>query len=276
MSYFYYNSLIDREDIELSIYEFTGDAKQKMELWNIFKSHHYLSNDMNKASTVYLIYWGDTLIGIRTYLPMPSGTSKYSYRGSRLVLLPDYQNLGFGAKILEYLGEYYLSCGYKYFDRSSHLRLGRHWSNDPKWEPTSSNEKVSNDPGKTAHINFGARDRELQRVAYSFEYMGKDYVEKPHIEIFVEDGEGINYDILEKDLAYLKEKYWICLTTGEIKTPSKIEDICLKLGIRTQLLYNTKNGVQTMIGRYKDKNIIRVWDEELSAQIRDYFDGVRV
>ena len=38
-------------------------------------------------------------------LCMPSGTSKHSYRGHRLVVLPDYQNLGFGTKINEFLGE---------------------------------------------------------------------------------------------------------------------------------------------------------------------------
>lgn len=226
---------------------------------------------MNKASTCYTIYWDDVLIGFRTYLPMPSGTSKYSYRGSRLVILPDYQNLGFGTAILEFLGEIYLSKGYKYFDRSSHLRLGRHWSNSPLWKASASNGKVSNKPCATTKITLGVKDRELNRIAYSFEYMGKDYVNKPHIYLHIDDSDKINYEILESDLKYLKEKYWICVITGEINTPSEIENICLRNGIRTQLLYNTKKGIAKLNAAYKNEKIIKVWDEEFSQKIRSHY-----
>lgn len=226
---------------------------------------------MNKASVCYSIYWDNVLIGFRTYLYLPSGTIKYAWRGSRLVILPDYQNLGFGTAILEFLGEHYLSKGYKYFDRSSHLRLGKHWTDSPLWRANSSNQKVANQTGKTNRVNFGA-DRELGRIAYSFEYMGQDYVNKPHIDIYVDDNENIDYDILKSDLQYLKNKYYICVTTGEINTPSKIEDICLELGIRTQLLYHTKNGQANINKSYINKKIIKQWDNNFSKEIREYFN----
>lgn len=228
---------------------------------------------MNKASICYAIYWDDVLVGFRTYLYMPSGTSKYSYRGSRLVILPDYQNLGFGTKVLEFLGEYYLSKGYKYFDRSTHLRLGKHWSDSPLWVATSSNGKVSNKQGSTNRVSYGndGMDRKLGRIAYSYEYMGQDYVDKPHIYIHVDDSSDIDYDIMREDLRALKEKYWLCVVTGEIKTPSKIEDICLELGVRTQLLYTTKRGVATMNSKYKNKKIITTWDKAFSDKVRRYY-----
>lgn len=243
------------------------------DIWRVFREHHYLSAEMNKASVCYAIYWDDVLVGFRTYLYMPSGTSKYSYRGSRLVILPDYQNLGFGTKILEFLGEYYLSKGYKYFDRSTHLRLGKHWNDSPLWVATSSNGKVSNKQGSTNRVSYGngGMDRKLGRIAYSYEYMGKDYVEKPHIEIHVDDNPNINYDIMKADLEWLKERYWLCVITGEINTPSKIEDICLELGIRTQLLYTTKKGVATIGSKYKKKKIVTTWDEAFSEKVRNYY-----
>ena len=147
---------------------------------------------MNKASVCYTIYWGDTLVGFRTYLYLVSGTLKYSWRGSRLVILPDYQNLGFGTKVLEFLGEYYLSKGLKYFDRSSHLRLGRHWTNSPLWVPSASNGKKANKPGNSNRVNYGADNNlDWDRIAYSFEYMGQDYVNKPHIYIHVDDSQTL-------------------------------------------------------------------------------------
>lgn len=116
--------------------------------------------------------------------------------------------------------------------------------------------------------NIGKRDRELNRIAYSFEYMGKDYATKPHLYIHIDDNENIKYDILESDLKYLKQNYWLCIVTGEINTPSEVENICLRNGIRTQLLYHTKNGVATINSKYKDKKIIRVWNEEFSKKVR--------
>ena len=77
--------------------------------------------------------------------------------------------------------------------------------------------------------------------------MGYDYVNKPHLEIRIDDNVNIDYNILESDLKYLKEKYWLCIVTGEINTSSKIEDICLRLGIRTQLLYATTKGVSNIL-----------------------------
>ena len=241
------------------------------DIWRVFREHHYLSAEMNKASECYVIYWDDVLVGFRAYLPMPCGTSKYSVRGSRLVILPDYQNLGFGTRILEFLGEYYLSKGYKYFDRSSHLRLGKHWSESPLWRSTSHNRRLSSDPYPSTTIILGKRDRELKRVAYSFEYMGQDYVNKPHLYIHVDDNPNIDYDIMYEDLKALKENYWVCVVTGEIKTPSRIEEICLDLGIRTQLLYSTKKGVATINNKYKKEKIITKWDKEFSNRVRRYY-----
>ena len=243
------------------------------DIWRVFREHHYLSAEINKASTCYSIYWDDVLVAIRLILCMPSGTSKHSYRGHRLVVLPDYQNLGFGTKINEFLGDYYLSNGQKYFCRSTHLRLGKHWDNSPLWVATSSNGKVSNKQGSTNRVSYGnnGMDRKLGRIAYSYEYMGKDYVEKPHIEIHVDDSPNIDYDIMREDLKLLKEKYWVCVVTGEIKTPSRIEDICLELGIRTQLLYTTKKGVATMNSKYKNKKIITTWDKAFSDKVRRYY-----
>jgi hypothetical protein len=142
--------------------------------------------------------------------------------------------------------------------------------------PTSSNGKVSNNPGKTTRINFGAKDRALGRIAYSFEYMGEDYATKPHLNIYIDDNDAINYDVMKRDLAWLKNKYWLCVITGEINTPSKIEDVCLELGIRTQLLYTTKNGVANMNSKYIDKPIIKSWDEEFSNAIRRFYSISRL
>ena len=224
---------------------------------------------MNEASRCYAIYWGDTLVGFRTYLSFPSGVLKYAWRGSRLVILPDFQNLGFGTAILEFLGELYLAKGLKYFDRSSHLRLKAHWSDSPKWVETSSSGKTPAVLGIKSKIKFGQKDAKLGRIAYSFEYMGNDYANKPHLHIYVDDNANIDYECLKNDLAQLKPKYWICVHTGEIHTESEIEKICLSLGIRTELLYHTVNKQITKKSDCVNHKTIIIWNQELSQYIKN-------
>ena len=244
------------------------------DIWRVFREHHYLSADLNKAADCYTIYWDNVLVGFRAVLAMPCGTVKYAYRGSRLVILPDYQNLGFGAKILEFIGDCYLSRGYKFFDRSTHLRLYNYWTHSPKWEFNASNNKVSSGGNCSSTTKkFGDKERGLNRIAHSAEYLGNDYVNKPHIEIHIDNTSNINYNLLKQDLAWLKENYYICVITGEINTPSEIEDICLELGIRTQLLYVTKKGVATLNSKYKKKKILTTYDEAMSKWVRTYFSN---
>ena len=236
------------------------------DIWRVFGQHHYLSADMNKAATVYTLYWGDILVGLNAVLPNPSGWIKYSRRESRLVILPDYQGLGIGTKFSEFIGDYYLRQGHKYFVRSTHLRLNMHREKSPLWSGTSHNGRISDASG--GNLKIGDKDAKLKRVAYAYEYMGYDYVNKPHLEIRIDDNVNIDYNILESDLKYLKEKYWLCIVTGEINTSSKIEDICLRLGIRTQLLYATTKGVSNIGKKYQGKKIITTWDKEFSDKIR--------
>lgn len=239
------------------------------DIWRVFREHHYLSAEMNKAATVYTIYWDNVLIGMFSILNQPSGSYKYAFRVHRIVVLPDYQGLGMGTKILDYFGNMHINNGHKFFLRTTHMRFGRHCRNSLTWIEGGSSCKISNAGGVTHEKKYKNYDR--KRKPYSFEYMGQDCATKPHIEIHVDDNPNINYDIMKADLEWLKERYWLCVITGEINTPSKIEDICLELGIRTQLLYTTKKGVATIGSKYKKKKIVTTWDEAFSEKVRNYY-----
>ena len=86
-------------------------------IWRVFREHHYLTQDFNKGANVFLLYWNNVLIGINSTLNLPSASLKYAFRTHRLVILPDYQNLGCGTKFEEFIGEYYkYTYGYKKFN----------------------------------------------------------------------------------------------------------------------------------------------------------------
>jgi GNAT superfamily N-acetyltransferase len=67
--------------------------------------------------------WNDKPTAFIAILPLPSGTLQNAFRVSRLVVLPDYQGLGFGIKLLNYFGALYKTIGKKLYIKTSNPSL---------------------------------------------------------------------------------------------------------------------------------------------------------
>ena len=150
-------------------------------IWRVFREHHYLTQDFNKGASVFLLYWNNVLIGINSTLNLPSASLKYAFRTHRLVILPDYQNLGCGTKFEEFIGEYYKNQSCKLFLRTSHLRLGEHCTNSLLWKKNMTNKKIRKDENTvTEKQRKRFKNTDFKRCAYSFEYVGAEYNKKEH------------------------------------------------------------------------------------------------
>ena len=155
---------LQRPDLHLTILPCSN------EVWKHFAPHHYLSESLNKSAHCYVAFWDNQLIGFASSLAYPSGTVQNAYREHRLVILPDYQGLGFGPKLSEAVAKHYTDNGKRYFSKTSHPRLGGYRDQSPLWKPTSKNHmkrKDGQDPTKTRWtIN-------PNRWSFSHEYIGK-------------------------------------------------------------------------------------------------------
>lgn len=204
-------------------------------MWGVFGKHHYLSAEFNKASELFLIYWENTLVGMFSTLAMPNGSYKYAHRVHRTVILPDYQGLGIGTKILDWFGNYYLNQGKKLFIKSTHIRIANHCRKHIGWLESSSSGKSIEKLGGNQANKY--KNMILNRPAFSFEYVGEDYAVKPHKTMVIDD------QIISKDeLMSLKEKYYLTIVTGKPKEDNETELMCKELGIRTEQLYVNKCG----------------------------------
>jgi ABC-type lipoprotein export system ATPase subunit len=103
--------------IELQIF------RCRYETWNLFKQHHYLTEDLNVSSKCYVITFNDKPCAFIAILPMPSGTIQNAYRISRLVVLPDFQGLSIGMKLLNYFGSLYLTDNKNLYIKTSNPSL---------------------------------------------------------------------------------------------------------------------------------------------------------
>lgn len=185
------------------------------------------------------MYWGDVLVAMASVLPNPIGTLKYAYRMHRLVVLPDYQALGIGTKINEFIAKLYVDQGDKFYIRTTHLRMIRSLRHNPLWIESVTSGRQLNDDNmayieKTANIRIGDK-----RCAASFEYLGEDYKNKPKIYV------KYNGDDITNFISYimeLRKTHYVIVVTGKPKETNFIENAMRGLGVRTELSYINLKG----------------------------------
>lgn len=216
-------------------------------IWRVFREHHYLTKDINKACDIYLIYWGDVLVGMTSVLNIPCGTIKYGVRGHRLVILPDYQGFGFGSKINDFVSKAYFDKGYKYFIRTTHIRLGKHLNDSAEWKSTTSNLKKRKSSGIEDNIKNNQTQIGDERIAYSFEYVGKSYTQKEIQKIVCigDEEKEVAKDMLNKIID--KDKCPVIISGNAIWSETTIwEDLAKEMGIRTEILFIKRKDKYTM------------------------------
>src|SRR5690606_29875657 len=87
-------------------------------------------------------------------------------RISRVVVLPDFQGLGIGKKIIDYISALYWKEKSQMYIRTMQPSLGLSLSKDNNWEATMGNLKV---PGENSNGS-----KIIERPSYSFKYIGNE------------------------------------------------------------------------------------------------------
>lgn len=78
------------------------------EAWSIFRQHHYLTGDINRSARVFLTYvrLGDDELRLAGFFALlPVAGHKGWWRGHRTVVLPDFQGIGIGNRMVEVIAE---------------------------------------------------------------------------------------------------------------------------------------------------------------------------
>jgi len=98
----------NRPDIKFEIFNY-GDKS----IWKMFAKHHYLSHSHNNAANVFVATVNDDIAGFISIIAQPS-RMKRQKRVHRLVILPDYQGIGIGIKLLNEIGKVYKRDKWRY------------------------------------------------------------------------------------------------------------------------------------------------------------------
>ncbi len=136
----------------------------------MFKDHHYLDGNINKASRCYIAIWEGQVIGFSGTITLPSGTLKNAWRGHRTVILPDFQGMGVGVRFSDAIGQLHIDQGLRYFSRTAHPRMAEYRNASPLWKPTSKNKKLRKDVSDSNSYKNHVYDN--VRICSSHEYVG--------------------------------------------------------------------------------------------------------
>lgn len=164
--------------IELQIF------RCRYETWKLFKQHHYLTEDLNKAAKCFVITFNDKPCAFIAILAMPSGAIQNAFRISRIVVLPDFQGLSIGIKLLNYFGSLYLTDNKKLYIKSSNPSLFKGMKNNEKYwklinetNNIESIKKLNNnliEKGKKGEIKvYNKMPNIKESITKSYKYVGE-------------------------------------------------------------------------------------------------------
>jgi len=142
-------------------------SRVEAKTWDFFKKHHYLTEEVNKSCKFFLFEWNEKPIGIVVVATNPSGTVRNSFRLSRTVVLPDYQGIGIGSRISEFICS--ITKG-RVFTKTVNPALGEYRNKSKNWKPTSKHLKTLKGQRKESGENVWTTKT---RPSYCYEYIGE-------------------------------------------------------------------------------------------------------
>jgi GNAT superfamily N-acetyltransferase len=142
--------------------------------WSLFRPHHYLSSKLLASATCFGAWLGPNLIGFASYMHFPHARVRDIKMAHRIVVLPEWQGLGIGGALDDWLGAHLADRGYRYRNVIAHPSLVRHCANSPRWKlcarPSANPQKRNLVSGASKSIDWDvSKSRRL--MTYSFEYV---------------------------------------------------------------------------------------------------------
>ena len=150
--------------------------------WELFRKHHYLNTELNRSAKCFVAFWEGEPVGFASALNMMphwarEGTVK---RGHRTVCLPDFQGVGIGNAVEEFVGAVCRGNGWRYWSIFSHPTMIAIRSKSENWKciqaPNISSMKIPSRKEKKEGQKFHRRysGNISTRLRATFEYIGPE------------------------------------------------------------------------------------------------------
>ena len=144
------------------------------EAWRLFGRHHYLSGKVNLSATTYAAFINEKPVAMCSFIAFPSGAFKNGWRGHRTVVLPEFQGMGIGNALSDWIASRIVENGGRYFSKTAHPAMGEHREKSKAWRATSKNKVIRNDyKSERKTKEDGHKAKHAHRICYSHEFVGR-------------------------------------------------------------------------------------------------------
>lgn len=120
-----------RPEFDLKVYQVDKTV------WNLFSKYHYMSPNLHKGAQCFAAFIGDRCVAFTSYIHFAHPSHKNIKKGHRLVVHPDWQGLGIGGILDNWLGQYLYELGFYYYCTVAHPAMIAFYSRSPRWKMTT-------------------------------------------------------------------------------------------------------------------------------------------
>jgi energy-coupling factor transporter ATP-binding protein EcfA2 len=140
--------------------------------WDLFKQYHYLSAEHHKSASCFCAWVEDrSSVAFCSAIHFPHPVSP-GWKEHRLVVLPDWQGVGIGNALSDYVASLFRATGKPYRGKTSNPGMVHYRARSPLWKVTRG-PHVANQSGAKKADNQHLRNALARtRLACAFEYVG--------------------------------------------------------------------------------------------------------
>jgi GNAT superfamily N-acetyltransferase len=140
-------------------------------MWKRFERHHYLSGTLHRSAMCFLARFEDQPAAFTAVLPFPH-PRRPGWREHRTVCLPDFQGVGIGSALSDFVASLYVATGKPYFSTTSHPAMIHHRAHSPLWKMRRAPAPVSRHASTSRDATCMADSNSRERITAGFEYVG--------------------------------------------------------------------------------------------------------
>ncbi|OWK45810.1 GNAT family N-acetyltransferase [Fimbriiglobus ruber] len=137
--------------------------------WDTFKHHHYLDASLHPSATCFAAFWQGRPVAFASAIHCPGRVCWW--REHRTVCLPDYQGVGIGNALSDFVAGVMRCLGKPYRSTTAHPAIIRHRAKSPLWRMTRPPSLGGRHEPNKSGITLG-RTRATERFTAGFEYVG--------------------------------------------------------------------------------------------------------
>ena len=162
MEFKFTRGLLQRPKIHLSIHEVSRSY------WQLFRKYHYLNSNILSSSKSYCAFIDEKPVAFCSITRFVHGKVKNAMRGHRTVVLPDYQGLGIGVSLSDFVADLVLKSGERFISTTSSPAMIFFRKKSSKWRCTHIGRCA---PGSGSG-EMSKTSSSSNRLTSSWEYIG--------------------------------------------------------------------------------------------------------